>query len=46
MAAPKASKKTVQPAKKKIASISDKALPAKKAAAVKGGVISRSGDDL
>lgn len=47
MATPKASKKAVQPAKKrKAATISDKALPAKKAAAVKGGAVRRTGDDL
>jgi hypothetical protein len=41
-----AAKKMVQPAKPKARSASVKALPAKKAAGVKGGVLYRKGDDL
>jgi hypothetical protein len=42
--APKSSKKAVQPAKRS-AKVSDKALSAKKAASVKGGLISGRGTD-
>jgi hypothetical protein len=46
MAASKSQKKVIQPSSgRKRAKVSDKALPAKKAGAVKGGLLRKAGDD-